>query len=292
MIRATLVLIGGLWLASCGPSVDPALDREWPAPSPAIWEATGPDGQRAWLFGTIHALPDGAHWRTPLLDDVEGQADVLMVEVADLGDGAAARNAFEERSKSNGLPPLLARADAAERDQVAGLLDAADMEEADFAGTEAWAAALQLGNAVRCTDSANGVDRALLSEMATVRSIESYDSQFAMFDSLSASAQADLLLSAAQSSDCERTAKRVEDWLTGNTDAQLADLERGFRGNEELRDVLLVRRNRLFAESLAAQLTREPGRSVLLAVGAGHLPGPEGVAALLEAKGFTLRRIQ
>ena len=285
-------MLGGLWLASCGPSVDPALDREWPAPSPAMWEATGPDGQRAWLFGTIHALPDGAQWRTPLLDDVQGQADVLMVEVADLGDGAAAREAFEERSRSNGLQPLLARVEKAERNRVADLLGAADMDQSDFAGTETWAAALQLGNAVRCTDSASGVDRALLGEMATVLSIESYDSQFAMFDALSASAQADLLLSAAQSSDCDRTAQRVEDWLTGNTDAQLADLERGFRGNEELRNAMLVSRNRLFAESLAAQLVSEPGRSVLLAVGAGHMPGPEGVVALLEAKGFTLRRIQ
>ena len=118
MIRRLLVLAAGLALASCG-----APEREWPAPSPALWEVTGADGARGWLFGTIHALPDGVEWRTPALDEALGDAGTLVVEIAALGDAAAAGEAFEAVSTSPGLPPLLQRVPAGDRAALAGALD-------------------------------------------------------------------------------------------------------------------------------------------------------------------------
>ena len=75
MIARLLALAGALALAGCG-----APEREWPAPSPALWEVTGADGARGWLFGTIHALPDGVEWRTPALDEALTQAATLVVD--------------------------------------------------------------------------------------------------------------------------------------------------------------------------------------------------------------------
>ena len=97
---ALLALAGALCLTGCDKPVvaDPA---------PALWEVRGPSGEAGWLFGTIHALPDGTRWRTPVLERVLEQADLLVVEVADLDDQGAAAYAFAQVSSSPGLPPLL-----------------------------------------------------------------------------------------------------------------------------------------------------------------------------------------
>ncbi|MGN6497242.1 MAG: TraB/GumN family protein, partial [Tsuneonella sp.] len=62
MIRVLVAVLGALALASCGHSDK---QPELPLPKPALWTITAPDGQPAgWLFGPIHALPDGVKWRT------------------------------------------------------------------------------------------------------------------------------------------------------------------------------------------------------------------------------------
>jgi uncharacterized protein YbaP (TraB family) len=50
-------------------------------------------------------------------------------------------------------------------------------------------------------------------------------------------------------------------------------------------DLLLYGRNRNWAHSLDSLL---PGKTLLIAVGAGHLPGEEGVISLLRKKGYTM----
>ncbi len=82
-------------LTACG---EP--ERDWPAPSPALWEVSGPQGERGWLFGTIHSLPDGAEWRTPAVDRALAASDVLVVEIAALGDRKQATEAFAARART------------------------------------------------------------------------------------------------------------------------------------------------------------------------------------------------
>ena len=57
---------------------------------------------------------------------------------------------------------------------------------------------------------------------------------------------------------------------------------------ETLTDRLLTRRNRLMAERMQAAL--EAGNA-FVAVGALHLPGEEGILALLERRGFEITRV-
>ena len=58
----------------------------------------------------------------------------------------------------------------------------------------------------------------------------------------------------------------------------------------EMYQALLVKRNQAWAERIEPLLAE--GRRPLVAVGTAHLLGPDGVAALLEARGYTVRRIQ
>jgi len=270
-------------LAAC------SAQEDWPSPSPALWEVSGPGGQTGWLFGTIHALPDGAEWRTQALETALADAGALVVEVADLDDEARGAEAFAAVSTSAGLPPLLQRVPAADRPALAKAIDEADMDEADFATTESWAAALIIANRTASGENENGVDLALLERALPVVGLEGFAEQFALFDRLAPADQAELLrLSAQDAGKDERAAQ--EAWLTGD----LAVLEREVLADvaedPELREALLVGRNRAWTGRIAELL--DGGRRPFVAVGAGHMVGDAGLPALLAQRGYTVRRVQ
>src|SRR5690606_31572100 len=180
VIRLLTALVAVLWLSGCGG--EPA--HEWPEPSPALWEVSNPQGAKGWLFGTIHALPDGANWRTPTLDTALEQADLLVVEVSNLGDAEMASQAFTAFAAGRGLPPLMDRVPPEHRPALAAALERAAIDESDLAATDSWAAALLIANATRAGSAANGVDRALLSLDLPAIALESYPMQFSIFDRL------------------------------------------------------------------------------------------------------------
>ena len=54
-------------------------------------------------------------------------------------------------------------------------------------------------------------------------------------------------------------------------------------------DILLYKRNRNWVEKMREIL---PGKSLLIAVGAGHLPGDQGVINLLRKAGYTVTPVE
>ena len=285
MIGRFIALMAALLLAGCG---EPAPDA--PAPAPAMWEVTRADGQKAWLFGTVHALPDGLAWRTPLLSSVLEETDLLVVEVSDLGNSNLAEQAFTALATTPGMPPLLSRVPAADRANLAAALERVDMDEAQFASTETWAAALIIANAERTGEVANGVDRALLSHGLRVSALESFGKQFAIFDRLAPADQQVLLVETAQDADPAEERAMVEAWAAGDTEALQREIDSGFLTDPELRQALLIARNDAWTVEVVRLL--DGGYRPLVAVGAAHLLGPEGLPALLAARGYTVRRIQ
>lgn len=72
---------------------------------------------------------------------------------------------------------------------------------------------------------------------------------------------------------------------------QLSQMENLFEkepGFEETKDVLLDQRNRNWVGQLKSIL---PKKSIFIAVGAGHLPGDQGLISLLKKEGYILRPI-
>ena len=96
-------------LAACGKQADTAKPE---GPYPALWEiADGNGATEGWMFGTIHALPDGTRWRSERLDTVVGQADMLVVEVANLENGEALSALFEQMAYDRPAGPIAERID-------------------------------------------------------------------------------------------------------------------------------------------------------------------------------------
>ena len=60
----------------------------------------------------------------------------------------------------------------------------------------------------------------------------------------------------------------------------------------QLTDQLLNARSRIMAQRIAAILAEDPGRPRFFALGAGHLPGDQGIVALLRARGLDVRRVR
>lgn len=281
------LLTSVLLLAGCG-EPDPA--QQGPPPSPAIWQVEAPGGQTGWLFGTIHALPDGYRWKTTLVSQALDAAGVLVVEVADLGDASAAQRAFAAVSQSAGLPPLLQRVPPADRAGLATALDQADLAEGDFARTESWAAALLVANALSTGEAQNGVDRALIAAGKPVIGLEGFAAQFAIFDSLAETDQRMLLQELAHEAANDNEAELADAWIRGD----MARLERedrsGILADPELRAALLVDRNRTWTARIASLV--ESDRRPFVAVGASHMAGPDGLPAMLIERGFTVRRLR
>ncbi len=278
-----------LALASCDFLADTP-ESDWPEPAPALWHVTSPEGEEAWLFGTIHALPDGVQWRTPAIDDALDDAGLVVVEIANLGDVDSALGAFDAVAHSAGLPLLTRRGDEADRVQIERLLDQADVTNNDFADTETWAAALILASAVRVGDPANGVDRAILAGDVPAIGLESFAGQYALFDSLTEEAQVSLLLSVAEEAAAEDRTLGARAWLSGDLAGLDAMGDGGMLADEELREVLVLSRNRAWADRIEYLLIE--GREPFVAVGAGHMLGEEGLPALLAARGHAVERLQ
>ncbi|TIX50113.1 TraB/GumN family protein [Alteraurantiacibacter aquimixticola] len=291
MIRNFIItFLGALWLAGCS-APDPLADHDWPEPGPALWEVEQPStGNKAWLFGTVHALPDGVEWQSEAVEPAFAEARLLVVEIAGLGDSGRAAAEFNARAYSDALPPLLERVPAGDRAALAEALDDAGLEPASFDRTESWAVALTLSSALRSGDPANGVDLALMGRGKPLVGLESFASQYAIFDELPAAEQADLLLAVAREAREGDPVNGLEAWLTGDL-ARLEQLGRaGMLGDPELRKVLLDDRNHAWAAAIAQRL--EAGEAPFVAVGAAHMLGESGLPALLADAGYNVRRIQ
>ena len=79
-------------------------------------------------------------------------------------------------------------------------------------------------------------------------------------------------------------------WASGDMAelAKVSDAETF--GDPLLRDTLLVGRNRTWVDRLVAMLSSRARPFV--AVGAAHLAGPDGLPAMLAARGYTVTRLQ
>lgn len=281
-------LVAAMGLAGCGGPGEQQPD--WPDPSPALWQVTGPEGQQAWLFGTVHALPEGLEWQTDAVDQAFDAAGVLVVEIADLGDNARAFPIFERFAYSSGLPPLTRRVTGEEREAVRALLRQAGRGEGEFVAMESWAAALVLAGGVRYGDPELGVDRVLLSRGKQAIALESFEHQFSLFDGLPRAEQDDLLVAVAHEAARSDPLTALAPWITGDMAALEGLAREGMLGDPELRAALLDGRNAEWVERLVPVI--DNGREPFVAVGAAHMLGDGGLPALLAARGYRVTRIQ
>jgi uncharacterized protein YbaP (TraB family) len=281
-------LLPVLLLSACAkPEPQPA--------QPALWRIDGPQGETGFLFGTIHSLDRPARWRSAKVDSALGQSDRIVVEVANLADQTALQRILAEMSHSDGLPPLSRRVEPALRPSLAALLRKAGVSESHFDGMETWAAALALARAeTDAQAAANGIDRAVLAAAGSrpVIELEGAAGQFSIFDTLPEKEQRDLLAEVLRDEGVidDEGEDVAAAWRKGDMQAIEAETRTGLLADPELREALFTARNRAWTDRLAAMLAR--GEKPFVAVGAAHMAGPDGLAAMLSEKGYRVERVQ
>lgn len=291
-----LALTLAFLLASCGSDASEPSVAASAEGFPAFYEIAGRDGElEGWLFGTVHALPPDVEWRSRRLDTVIDEADLLLVEVADLSDREGMALIFRSMAFDD-VPAssIHARIAPVARADLDMLLAEGEIPTGHLNAMESWAAALTLAQLASTGDPQYGADRALISEFAGRRVVEfeGVRGQLSLFDSLPETEQVDLLevVIAEASGRKDRAAEVTVAWKTGNIPALEKSSGEGLLGDPELRAALLTSRNEAWMSRLLPLLERN--ERPLIAVGAAHLLGQEGLPTLLAREGYTVRRVQ
>ncbi|MFC0589273.1 TraB/GumN family protein [Novosphingobium aquiterrae] len=264
---------------------------------PALWQIDGPNGQKAWLLGTIHALPAPVDWHSPRLDAALAAADRIVLEVARIDDDGAVARTFATLGATPTPTPLRSRLPGEAQADYDAYLKRYGVKDASLAAMDTWAGALVLAQAaqqVAGSDSANGVDRAIKAAASgrPVEEFEGADAQLRIFEALPETEQRDLLLTViADTGDVRSQTRQMERaWSSGDLPAIEAETQQGMLADPELRAALLTQRNQAWLGKLLAMLGK--GQRPFVAVGTAHLVGPEGLPALLAARGYRVTRVQ
>jgi uncharacterized protein YbaP (TraB family) len=295
LLLTGLALLGPALRAApaCPPEVRaPATPSTAPAPDRGLLWSYEKDGRRGWLFGTLHvARPDWSR-PGPALSRAIAQADRLALEV-DLTDPAVAAAWAAPQPPAPPLRPALAARLAAQR-------RAACVDEALAGQPPALqvAALLTLSARHEGLDPAWGLDLVLAQTFhgagRPVLSLERASDQLDLLREDHDPAALETDLRGLENGQARATLRRLaEAWARAERQV-LEDYPRWCRCADTPAD--RVRLQRLLQDRNAAMAARlqalhAEGAQPLVAVGALHLVGPQGLPALLQAAGFTVQAV-
>ena len=302
IISSLLALLAALLLGACNNAPDPVTLNTVKTGTPALWKVTGTrPGQTgtAYMFGTIHILPEDVEWRTPELEAAIADSDRLVIEVLGLDDTQSAGRIFSRLAISPGQENLEVRIKPSLRDDLDRIIDAANIPKRSLNRMETWAAALSLASAQTRglgLDSSGGVEKKLTAQFTEagkpIEALETIEGQLGYFDRLPEAQQRQMLTSVVEESgDSQQAFEQLFNaWMTGDVDQIVTLTDTGILIDPKTREYLLVLRNQDWAEQLDKRL-QKPGTS-FIAVGAAHLAGPDAVQATLAERGYKIEKIQ
>ncbi|MCO5168294.1 MAG: TraB/GumN family protein [Planctomycetes bacterium] len=277
-----------------------------PTERPFLWVIEG--DTPSFVYGTIH-VPDPRVTTLPaVVSQAIDMADGLFTEVPMDPGMQMAMMRHIMLPPGQGLstrisPELYKRLDAYVKGK--GLPGAAAFEQ-----IKVWVTGMQLQLlefAPQLQAGGKSLDQGLYDRAREAKKevggLETLQEQLGCFDVLSAEEQARMLEHALDQLEApaegDRTApfeELIVRYLAGDLDALVESLNEQQMGSDEemserLKKALITDRNHRMAERIVARLGENPGKSYFFAVGTAHHHGEEGVIALLEAQGLTLRRL-
>ncbi len=249
------------------------------------------------LFATIHALPAGTDWLAPSVAARLDAADMIVLEALVPEDLRAFGAVIQRLGVNPALPPLAQRIAPQAAARLPAAAAAAGVSTKALDTMQPWLAAVTLSEATLASigiSAENGVEPMLTARARAAAKplvqLETPEQQIGFFASLSQPDQRAMLeTTLADIGDArEDVGRLVMLWKQGDVDTIHAQFAREARASRNLMQILLIDRNRRWTDWIANAMKR-PGR-LFIAVGAGHFGGPQGLLALLNAKGLKAQR--
>ena len=294
MIRA---LLFGLLLVLGGCGSKPAPPPPPKDADPALWVVRDAD-TTIYLFGTVHLMKPGLIWFDEGVRKAFDASNELVLELV-MPPEAQMQALVTELGTAKSGPPLPDQLPPATAAKLRAELPKLGMSPDGLDHAEPWLAAMtisilplrQLGY-----DDKDGAEQVLSAAAKAagkpILGLETARQQLGYFDRLSLPAQRQLL--ATTLDDLPKMKGEIDamvkDWSAGDADALAKLLNADLDRTPELKQALLVTRNRNWANWIAARMKR-PG-TVFVAVGAGHLAGGDSVQAELAKRGLKVERVR
>lgn len=291
-IRALTLLV----LAGCGFALWYTYEsriNQRPFTGPQIWTLRDLDSEIT-LLGTVHQLPPGLNWQSAAVDAALRQADRVIFETPQetkTEDAQAIFVRFGLNPPGETLQSLLTTEEWA---FVARAARDAGIDPVTLNPFRPWLASLSIGLAQ--FDQAGfrealGVE-AVLHEAAAgagkrIGYLETLEQQLSAFADLTLAAERDMLVAGLRQTleDPGAPRRAAEAWANGDG-AAVEDLVLGplMERAPDVYDRIIVARNEDWVDQID-QFMRGEGK-ILIAVGAGHLVGPDSIPAMLRAIGY------
>ncbi|WP_342251192.1 MULTISPECIES: TraB/GumN family protein [unclassified Sphingomonas] len=265
---------------------------------PALWVVKDAD-TTIYLFGTVHVLKPGLSWFDEAVKAAFDKSDTIALEMIMPEPAAAQAAVLSKAMAPAGDPALTVKLPEASRAPYAAALTSLGMPATALDRFEPWFAAMTLSTASLPKlgyDPNSGVEMTLTAAAKTANKeligLETFEQQIGFFDTLPQDTQVKFLANTVKEFDNVGPLldKMVAQWSAGNPDALGATMNEEMRKTPEVGKVLLSDRNARWADWISARMAK-PG-TVFIAVGAGHLAGPDSVQAYLAKHNLKAERIQ
>lgn len=262
------------------------------------WKATGKGGV-VYLVGSVHMLSSDMYPLSPALESAYKDSDLLVEEV-DLGQMMDPSSQMQLLMRgmlpsSSSLEKVLSPATYA---LVSKRMESSGAPVEPLKLLKPWMVALML-EAMEWQraglDPELGLDKHFYDEAKNdgkaVQGLETADDQLNIFDTMTMDQQDKLLAQTLKDIDAEKAAmsKLMDAWKTGDAAGVERIVLSGLKQDPALYQRLLVGRNRNWMPKIEALFTRRG--HALVVVGAAHLVGPDGIIAMLKAKGYGVEQM-
>lgn len=297
MTRMLLTTAAALLFTACSGSaatVDLAdLDETTLRDEPVMFSVTDADSEII-LFGTFHILPTDIEWKSQTLADAIERSDEAWFE---LPAGAQNDPALQQLTMQYGMSqePLSTKIDAdtlAKLELEAGKLGL-PMEMLDT--MQPWLASVTLPVVQMMGagfDPSAGAEAMLEPRVADKprKAFETAEQQLRFFADMDQAAQVDMLKLTLDGMEggTELMTRMAQSWASGDVDMLENEVvNETKRTAPAMYDALFAGRNAVWADRLDQEMQ---GSGVdFVAVGAGHLLGPDSVPVMMAAKGYDVR---
>ena len=290
VLTSIFLLVAGVLL--CGPAPARA--------EPALWVLRD-DDSTVYLFGTIHILPKDLAWQDERIRAAFEASDELWLETNVSGGFAMILPML--RYATNYGEPLERRLGPEDGARLRETAIRLGLSMPTVNHLRPWLVSImiEMAGATGAGEIEAGAGADMVLERAArgakkdIRFLESLSEQFRMFADMDEESELDLLRAALDNEGPSMTDTlpgMVDAWMAGDPDRLFAlfigDEQMGL--DDALYDRMIRQRNAHWVAQIETMMAGAGHQ--FIAVGAGHLAGPDSVLTLLAARGFHAERIE